>query len=111
MCDKTEFDGLLKEVKRMLNSHIGHEKENSDGYVIEVSSDGFLYWACKRVRDIVINHVKYTFEGVEDLNKIPKMHDTLFDLKVVSRDQHDAIHRHKDTSRECTLVKRKFRLS
>jgi hypothetical protein len=47
---------------------------------------------------------------VEDLDKIPMMCGTLFDMVVVSRDQHDTIHRHKDTARECIFVKRKVRL-
>ena len=112
--DLQEYDSFARDIKRVVNSHIGHEKRDSDGYVIEVYSDGFLLGACKRVRDMVINHVKYTCEGVEDPNKILMEHDTLFSMIVVSRDQHDAIHRHKDTarecSRECTFVKRKARL-
>ena len=112
--DLQEFDSFARDVKRVLNGHIGHEKRDSEGYIMEVYSDGFLLGACKRVRDMVINHVKYTCEGAEDLDKIPMMRDTLFHMIVVSRDQHDAIHRHKDTavecSRECTFVKRKVRL-
>ena len=112
--DLQEFDGFARDAKRVLNSHVGHEERDSAGFVTKVYSDGFLYGACKRVRDMVKNHVKYTCEGVEDLDKILRMRDTLCDMIVVSRDQHDAIHMHKDTARECskecTFVKRKARL-
>jgi hypothetical protein len=112
--DNQDFEGLARAIKRKLDSHIAHEKRNTDRYINEVHSEAFLLGACKRVLDMVTYHVKYTCEGVEDLDEILMMRDSLFGLVTVSCDQHDAIHKHKDTARncsaECNYVKRRVRL-
>ena len=49
---------------------------------------------CSRVRDMDMNHaIMYTFEYVEDLDKILLLLNALFNLILVSRLQHDAIQR------------------